>query len=86
MTSGALSVFAYLRFGHAKGRDAVVAEPREEHWDRKASKTGRGSGRKAPKLEKLHRRRQADLVVEPLRCQLQREEYVIRNVEKPLQS
>jgi hypothetical protein len=57
MTSGALSVFAYLRFGHAKGRDAVVGEPPEEHWNRKAGETGRRSGRKAPQLQELHRRR-----------------------------
>ncbi len=67
MTSGTLSVFAYLRFVHAKGRDAVVGEPREEDWDRKAGKTGRGARRKSPKLQELHRRRQANLVSEPLR-------------------
>jgi hypothetical protein len=72
MTSGTLSVFAYLRFGHAKGRHAVVGEPREEHWDRKASKTGGRSGRKAPLLEELHSRRQPDLVAKTLGSQLQR--------------
>ncbi len=77
MTSGTLSVFAYLRFGHAKGRDAVVGEPPEEHRYRKASKTGRRSGRKTPYLEKLHRGGEADLVSEPLRRQLQRHEHVI---------
>jgi hypothetical protein len=29
MTSGTLSVVAHLRFRHAKGRHAVVGEPRE---------------------------------------------------------
>lgn len=41
MTSGTLSVFAYLRFIHAEGRDAVVGEPREEVWYREAGETGR---------------------------------------------
>jgi len=84
MTSGTLNVFAHLRFGHAKGCDAVVGEPAEEYGDRKASKTGRRSGRKAPQLQELHRRRQADLVSEPLRRQLQRHEHVIRNLENHL--
>ena len=48
VTSGTLSVFAYLRFVHAKGRDAVVGEPREEDRGRKAGETGRGAGRKPP--------------------------------------
>ena len=81
MTSGTLGVFAYLRFGHAKGRDAGVGEPREEDWDRKASEAGRRSRGKAPKFEELHRRGKTDLVAEPLRRQLQRDERVIRNLE-----
>jgi len=81
MTSGTLSVFAYLRFGHAKARNAVVGEPREERRDRKASETGRRSGREAPQFEELRRRGKADLVPEPLRRQLQRDERVIRNLE-----
>ena len=81
MTSGTLSVFAYLHFGHTKGRDAVVGEPREEHRDRETGKPGRRACRKAPQLEELHRRRQANLVAEPLRRQLQRHEHVIRDLE-----
>jgi len=48
MTSGTLSVFAYLRFVHAKGRNSVVGGPREEDWDRKAGETGRCARRKPP--------------------------------------
>lgn len=66
MTSGTLSVVAYLRFGHPKGRDAIVGEPREKGWDRKAGKSGRCSCRKAPQLEELHRRRQANFIAKPL--------------------
>jgi hypothetical protein len=48
MTSGTLSVFAYLRFVDVERRHTVVGELPEEHRDRKASKTGGRSGRKAP--------------------------------------
>jgi len=84
MTSGTLSVFAYLRFVHAKGRNAVVGEPREEDWDRKAGETGRRAGREPPKFEELHRRRQANLFSEPLRRQLQSQKHVIWHLEGDL--
>lgn len=84
MTSGTLSVFAYLRFVDVERRHAVVGELPEEHRDRKASKTGGRSGRKAPWLEELHGRRQPDLVAKPLGSQLQRHEHVIRDVEGDL--
>jgi len=48
MTSGTLSVFAYLRFVQMKRSDSVIGELSEEHWDRKAGKTGGRSSRKAP--------------------------------------
>src|SRR5450432_2945087 len=81
MTSGTLSVFAYLRFVQMKRRHSIVGELSEEHRDRKAGKAGGRSGRKAPDLEQLHGRRQPDLVAEPLGTQLQRHEHVIRKVE-----
>ena len=84
MSSGTLSVFAYLRFVHVEPRYTVVGDPLEEHGDRQASETGGRSGRKAPSpspsLEELHGRRQPDLVAEPLGSQLQRHEHVIRDV------
>jgi hypothetical protein len=49
MTSGTLSVFASLRFSHAKGRAAVVGELREEHWDRsKTVANAKGSDSRSP--------------------------------------
>ena len=57
MTSGTLSVFAYLRFVQMRRRHSIVGEPSEEHRDGKAGKTGG---------------RQPDLVAEPLGSQLQR--------------
>lgn len=53
--SGTLSVFAYLRLRHAKGRDAVFGQLRKERRDRDASEAGSGAGRETSQLEQLHR-------------------------------